>query len=75
MGVFDGDGEVALYEVGDCPALMDTVNELAGRGHGVERALSAFSVNVATLLRLTEFVRLAAGRRAHFVKFDRHGSA
>ena len=75
LPVFNGDREVVSYEVGDCSALMGTVEELVGRANGLERSIGAFSSNVATLLRLKHVGRLTAGLQADVVKFGRHEAA
>src|SRR5690606_18952260 len=49
---FDADGRVCGMDVGHSGALLDTLRQLLARGLPLERALPAFTSNVAALLRL-----------------------
>ena len=60
LPVFDAEGQVVSFDVGDCGALLRTIRELVRRGHALERVLPAFTSNVAELLRLASHGHLAA---------------
>jgi beta-aspartyl-dipeptidase (metallo-type) len=61
LPVFDANGQVVSFEVGDCSALMRTVNRLMARGHALERVLPAFTATPAALLRFTDCGSLRTG--------------
>ena len=62
-------------DVGHSGALLDTLNELVARGLPLERALPAFTRNVADLLRLPGKGRIAVGGDADLVALDGQGAA
>ena len=62
-------------EVGHSGALLDTLNALLARGLPLERALPAFTSNVADLLRLPGKGRIAVGGDADLVALDGQGRA
>jgi beta-aspartyl-dipeptidase (metallo-type) len=61
---FDAHGRVCGMDVGHSGALLDTLNALLARGLPLERALPAFTSNVADLLRLPGKGRVAVGADA-----------
>jgi beta-aspartyl-dipeptidase (metallo-type) len=73
LPVFDRDGRVAAMDVGDPGALARTVQELLGRGLGLEQILPPFTSNVARVLRLGRKGRIAAGADADLVVLDHEG--
>ncbi|MES3034593.1 MAG: beta-aspartyl-peptidase [Gemmatimonadota bacterium] len=68
LPVFDAEGQVVRYDVGSSGALMETVMELAGRGHSLERVLPAFTANAATHLRCRDVGTLGSGARDDLVR-------
>ena len=72
---FDDHGRVCGMEVGHSGALLDTLNALLARGLPLERALPAFTSNVADLLRLPGKGRIAVGADADLVALDGQGRA
>ena len=72
---FDDHGRVCGMEVGHSGALLDTLNALLARGLPLERALPAFTSNVADLLRLPGKGRIAVGSDADLVALDGQGRA
>jgi len=72
---FDDHGRVCGMEVGHSGALLDTLNALLARGLPLERALPAFTANVADLLRLPGKGRIAVGGDADLVTLDGQGRA
>ena len=72
---FDEHGRVCGMDVGHSGALLDTLNELVARGLPLERALPAFTSNVADLLRLPGKGRIAVGGDADLVALDAGGKA
>ncbi len=72
---FDDHGRVCGMEVGHSGALLDTLNALLARGLPLERALPAFTSNVADLLRLPGKGRIAVGGDADLVALDGQGRA
>ncbi len=72
---FDEHGRVCGMDVGHSGALLETLAELAGRGLPLERALPAFTSNVADLLRLPRKGRIAVGADADLVALDARGRA
>lgn len=72
---FDEHGRVCGMDVGHSGALLDTLNELLARGLPLERALPAFTANVAHLLRLPGKGRIAVGADADLVALDANGAA
>jgi beta-aspartyl-dipeptidase (metallo-type) len=75
LPVFDGDGHVCRMGVGESGALLETLREVIARGVPLERALPAFTVNPARLLRLAAKGRIAVGADADLVSLDDHGHA
>jgi beta-aspartyl-dipeptidase (metallo-type) len=63
LPVFDADGRVVSMEVGDCSALMATVDKLTATGHSLESVLRAFTCNVASLLRFADTGKIETGHR------------
>ena len=72
---FDAHGRVCGMEVGESGALLQALNELLGRGLPLERALPAFTSNVAALLRLHGKGGIAVGMDADLVALDAQGAA
>jgi len=70
---FDGEGRVCGMDVGHSGAMLETLNALLARGLPLERALPAFTCNVAELLRLPGKGRIAAGCDADLVVLDAAG--
>ena len=70
---FDEHGRVCGMDVGHSGAMLDTLNELLARGLPLERALPAFTRNVADLLRLPGKGRIAVGADADLVALDAAG--
>lgn len=71
---FDAHGRVCGMDVGHSGALLDTLNELQARGLPLERALPAFTSNVADLLRLAGKGRIGVGLDADLVALDAQGA-
>lgn len=72
---FDGEGRVCGMDVGHSGSMLDTLNALLARGLPLERALPAFTSNVAGLLRLAGKGRIAVGCDADLVALDAAGRA
>jgi beta-aspartyl-dipeptidase (metallo-type) len=72
---FDGDGRMTHMDVGAPGAMLTTLRELTARGLPLERALPAFTANVARLLRLPGKGVIAVGADADLLVLDQHGSA
>ncbi|QIL21540.1 beta-aspartyl-peptidase [Thermomonas sp. HDW16] len=72
---FDEHGRVCGMDVGHSGALLETLNALVARGLSLERALPAFTSNVADLLRLAGKGRIAVGGDADLVALDAQGAA
>ena len=70
---FDDHGRVCGMDVGHSGALLDTLNELLARGLSLERALPAFTSNVAALLRLPGKGRIEVDADADLVALDANG--
>ena len=75
LPVFDADGLVCQMGVGESGALLETLNEVLGRGVPLERALPAFTSNPARLLRLAGKGRVAVGADADLLILDAEGKA
>ncbi|MCB0214997.1 MAG: beta-aspartyl-peptidase [Chloroflexi bacterium] len=73
LPVFDAEGRVARYDVGQPSALATCLKALLDRGWPLERVLPAFTRNVAQLLRLPGKGRLAAGADADLLTLDAQG--
>ena len=72
---FDGDGRMTHMDVGAPGALLATLRELLSRGLSLERALPAFTANVARLLRLSGKGAIAVGADADLLVLDEDGNA
>jgi beta-aspartyl-dipeptidase (metallo-type) len=72
---FDAQGRVCSMDVGHSGALLETLRELLASGLPLERALPAFTSNVADLLRLPGKGRIGAGMDADLVALDADGAA
>lgn len=72
---FDGEGRVCGMDVGHSGSMLATLNALLARGMPLERALPAFTSNVAALLRLPGKGRVAVGFDADLVALDGDGRA
>lgn len=73
LPVFDSDGRVAHFDVGNPGALAGTLRELLAADHPLERVLPAFTLNPARLLRMARKGRIAAGADADLVVLDSDG--
>ncbi len=73
LPVFDGDGQIVSFEVGDCSALMDTVRTLLGRGNALSKVIAPFTSNAATILRLEGCGRIAPVFTEQFVTLSAAG--
>ena len=71
----DGEGRVCGMDVGHSGSMLETLNALLARGMPLERALPAFTSNVAALLRLPGKGRVEAGFDADLVVLDADGRA
>jgi beta-aspartyl-dipeptidase (metallo-type) len=71
---FDAHGRVCGMDVGHSGAMLETLNALLARGLPLERALPAFTSNVADLLRLPGKGRIAVGTDADLVALDAKGA-
>jgi len=67
LPVFDANGEMLSMDFATSAGLPETLGELLGRGHPLERVLPAMTSNVARLLRLPGKGRIAAGCDADLV--------
>ena len=63
LPVFDGEGQVVSFEVGDCSGLMRTVRGLANKQSPLPLVLSAVTSTPASALRLRDRGRIATGVR------------
>ncbi len=73
LPVFDAEGRMLSMDIGDPAALAATLKALLARGLPLERALPAFTSNVADLLRLHDRGRLEPGCAADLLVLDEHG--
>ena len=64
---FDGEGRACGMDVGQSGSLLQTLREALAAGLALERALPAFTRNVADLLRLPGKGRIAVGADADLV--------
>lgn len=64
LPVFDAQGQMLRMDFASSSGLLETVRELAGRGHRLEEILPAMTSNVADLLKLPGKGRIAAGQDA-----------
>lgn len=67
---FDASGRIVAMGVGAPSALSSTLAELVRRGLPLERALPAFTTNVARTLRLSDRGRIDSGLPADFAVLD-----
>lgn len=70
---FDDEGRVCGMDVGQSGSLLQTLREALAAGLALERALPAFTRNVAELLRLPGKGRIAVGADADLVVLDAEG--
>lgn len=75
LACFDDQGRVCGMDIGHSGALLETLNALLARGLPLERALPAFTSNVADLLRLPGKGRITVGGDADLVALDDEGRA
>jgi len=75
LPVFDADGHVCRMGVGESGALLETLNDVLGRGVPLERALPAFTSNPAHLLRLPNKGRIRVGADADLLSLGAAGGA
>ncbi len=74
LPVFNAQGEMQRWDVGNPGTLTDTLRELLKDGVPLARVLPAFTLNVATLLRLHDKGRIETGAAADLVVLDdEHG--
>ncbi|HSD18028.1 MAG TPA: beta-aspartyl-peptidase [Thermomonas sp.] len=72
---FDGEGRACGMDVGHSGSMLDALDALLARGLPLERALPAFTSNVAALLRLPGKGRIEVGFDADLVALDADGHA
>jgi len=72
---FDAHGRVCGMDVGHSGALLETLRALLDHGLPLERALPAFTSNIADLLRLPRKGRIGVGMDADLVALDAGGTA
>lgn len=72
---FDAHGHVCGMDVGSAGAMLSTLRELLAQGVPLERALPAFTRNVAELLRLPAKGRIAVHADADLVALGDDGTA
>lgn len=72
---FDAHGRVCGMDVGESGALLDSLNAVLARGVALERALPAYTLNPAQLLRLDGKGRVEVGADADLVTLDERGAA
>ncbi|KRD77360.1 beta-aspartyl-peptidase [Lysobacter sp. Root983] len=72
---FDAHGRVCGMDVGESGALLDSLNAVLARGVALERALPAYTLNPARLLRLDRKGRIEVGADADLVALDSRGAA
>lgn len=75
LACFDEHGRMCGMGVGESGALLDCLNAVLARGVDLERALPAFTLNPARLLRLPGKGLIAAGADADLVALDANGAA
>lgn len=73
LPVFNERGEIVSMDVGSPASLAATLCDLLASGLGLERALPAFTSNVADLLRLRDRGRIAPGMTADLLVLDDDG--
>ena len=67
LPVFDAQGEMQHFDIGDPATLTDTLTRLLARGEALERVLPAFTLNPARLLRFRDRGRIKVGAAADLV--------
>jgi beta-aspartyl-dipeptidase (metallo-type) len=72
LPVFDDNGEMLSMDFATSAGLMETVQELLSRGHGLERILPSMTSNVAKLLELKGKGHIMAGTDADLVCLDQN---
>jgi len=75
LACFDEHGRMCGMGVGESGALLECLNAVLARGVELERALPAFTLNPARLLRLPGKGLIAAGADADLVALDENGAA
>ncbi|CAN5268241.1 beta-aspartyl-peptidase [soil metagenome] len=70
---FNAEGELVHMDVGRPASLAETLRKLLSRGIALERALPAFTSNVARILRLHRKGRILAGADADLVVLGQGG--
>lgn len=70
LPTFDGEGRLVKMDVGQSSALAETLKILLDRGVALETVLPVLTQNVATVLRLPNKGRVAAGADADLVVLD-----
>lgn len=73
LPVFDAEGRMTSFDIGDCSALPATLAELVAGGLPLEQVLPAFTSNPADHLRLPGKGRIVLGRDADLVLLDADG--
>ena len=72
LPVFDAQGEMQHFDIGQPATLTDTLTRLLASGASLERVLPAFTRNPARLLRFHDRGRIEAGAAADLVLLDNH---
>jgi beta-aspartyl-dipeptidase (metallo-type) len=75
LACFDEQGQMCGMGVGESGALLECLNAVLARGVALERALPAFTLNPARLLRLPGKGTIEAGADADLVALDENGAA
>jgi beta-aspartyl-dipeptidase (metallo-type) len=70
LPTFDADGRIVRMDVGRPSSIADTLRALLSKGHALEDVLPVFTLNVASLLRLSRKGKLAKGHDADLVVLD-----
>ncbi|MEE4637409.1 MAG: beta-aspartyl-peptidase [Wenzhouxiangella sp.] len=70
LPVFNAQGEMQHFDVGQPATLSDTLIRLVARGESLERVLPAFTLNPARLLRFCDRGRIETGAAADLVVLD-----
>ncbi|PKL95912.1 MAG: beta-aspartyl-peptidase [Gammaproteobacteria bacterium HGW-Gammaproteobacteria-8] len=70
LPVFDAQGEMQRFDIGQPATLTDTLTRLLSRGAPLERVLPAFTLNPARLLRFHDRGRIETGAAADLVVLD-----
>ena len=72
LPVFDAQGEMQHFDIGDPATLTAILTRLLDRGEPLERVLPAFTLNPARLLRFGDRGRIEVGAAADLVVLDDH---